>query len=78
MKAFKIILIWFYKVMTNMQQFQNQTFNKEFYMVSKEFKKEIFINDDWLSNSVQTIYAIIFLSVIVCLLIIGTILRYIQ
>ena len=72
-----VMLIWFYKVMMNMQQFQNQIFEKEYYVVSKELKKEMFINDDWLSNSIQTIYAIIFLSVVICLLIVGTILRYI-
>jgi hypothetical protein len=72
-----VILIWFYKVMINMQQYQNVIYDKELYIVSKELKKDIFINDDWLSNSIQTIYSIIFLSVIICLLIVGTILRYI-
>ena len=72
-----IILIWFYKVMINMQQIQNQFFDQELYIVNKELKRELLVSDDWLSNSIQTIYAIIFFSLIICMLIVGTILRYI-
>lgn len=72
-----VIIVWLWKTISVMQQNQKQLLDKELYVISREEKKEIFVNDNWLQHSVQSVYLVIFLSALFFLLIIGIILKYI-